>query len=71
MIGDDKYTEFVRRMRVKWGHESICATHLEYIASYAQRVKCHVSTEFEIYYTTNHRHNIEYVNDVLTIKQYI
>jgi hypothetical protein len=30
-----------------------------------------INTEFEIYYTTNHNHEISYINDLLNFKQYL
>jgi hypothetical protein len=55
-------------MRYKW--EEKYKNNLDYIIKLVNYQ--HFSTvEFEIYYTTNHNHDIDYILDLLSFKNYV
>ena len=63
---DNKFKTYVYR---KWS--SKYKTHMEHIFKLIELENIVYAVEFEIYYTTNHNHEFDYVNDLLSFKNYI
>lgn len=71
MLNKNSLNEFKESMYAKWSHDRDCRYHMEHIFKFIRLVKSHLSVEFEIYYTTNYKHDIKYINDILNVKYYI
>lgn len=65
MLMKQHFLDYKQEMYRKWGH--LYLNHLNHMFSF-MRSKTIMEIEFEIYYTTNHNHEIEYVNDLLSCK---
>ena len=71
MLHKKSLNEFKDTMYLKWSHNHDCRCHMDHMFKFIRLVKCHLSVEFEIYYTTNYKHDIKYINDILDVKYYI
>jgi len=71
MLYKKSLKEFKETMYAKWSHDRDCRHHMDHVFNFIRLVKCHLSIDFEIYYTTNYKHDINYINDILNVKFYI
>lgn len=71
MFFTKQLTDFREKMYSKWAHELYYRQHLDHMFQIIGKHNDYMTIEFEIYYTTNYKHNIQYVKELLNIKYYL
>lgn len=66
------FAKFREEIYSRWAHIPQYRQHLDHIFNETLNPKTdHLSIQFEIYYTTNYKFDVQYITELLDIKNYI